>query len=96
MLSKMQQNILFFFACLNFGLTSWKDLWTKVAAMRRKGVIFSIMFILRSMGHALVPSPLKSSTVGIKTFRPQTSPPSHFIPGLFASKIEPGHFAPRL
>ena len=49
----MQHNILFFFACLNFELTISKDLWTKVAAMRRKGDIFSEMFVLRSMGKAI-------------------------------------------
>ena len=27
--------------------------------MRRKGVVFSKMFVLRSMGNELVPSPLK-------------------------------------
>ena len=53
----MQHNILFFFACLNFELTSPKDLWTKVAAMRRKGVVFAKMFVLRCMGNELVPSP---------------------------------------
>ena len=46
----MQHNVLFFFAYLNFELTSLKDLWTKVAAMRRKGVVLS-------MGNELVPSP---------------------------------------
>ena len=55
----MQHNILFFFAYLNFELTSLKDLWTKVAAMRRKGVVFSKMFILKSMGNELVPPPLE-------------------------------------
>ena len=54
----MQHNVLFFFACLNFKLTSSKDLWTIVAAMRRKGVVFSKMFVLRSMGNELVPLPL--------------------------------------
>ena len=54
----MQYNIWFFFACLNFELTSSKDLWTKVDAKRRIGVIFSKMFVLRSMGNELVPSPL--------------------------------------
>ena len=49
---------MFFFACLNFELTGLKDLWTKVAAMRRKCVVFSKMFVLRSMGNELVPSPL--------------------------------------
>ena len=57
-LSKMQYNILFFFACLNFELTSSKDLQTNVTAMRRKGVVFSKMFVLRSMGNEFVPSPL--------------------------------------
>ena len=56
-LSKMKHNILFFFACLNFELTSPKDLWTKVTTMRRKGVVFAKMFVLRSMGNELVPSP---------------------------------------
>ena len=37
----MQHNILFFFACLNFELIRLKDLLTKVAAMRRKCVVFS-------------------------------------------------------
>ena len=50
--------LLFFFACLNFELTRSKDLSTKVAAMHRKGVVFSKMFVLRSMGNELVPSPL--------------------------------------
>ena len=54
----MQHNILFLFAYLNFELTSSKDLKTKVAAMRRKDVVFSKMFVLRSMGNELVPSPL--------------------------------------
>ena len=56
-LSKMQHNILFFFACLNFELTSLKDIWAKVAEMHMKGVVFSKMFVLRSMGNELVPSP---------------------------------------
>ena len=55
----MQHNILFLFAYLNFELTSSKDLSTKVAAMRRKGVLFSKMFVLRSMGNESVPSPRK-------------------------------------
>ena len=55
----MQHNMLFFFACLYFEVTSSKDLQTKVAAMRRKGVVFSKMFVLRSMGNELVPSPLQ-------------------------------------
>ena len=54
----MQRNILFLFAYLNFELPSSKDLQTKVAAMRRKGVVFSKMFVLSSMGNELVPSPL--------------------------------------
>ena len=54
----MQRNILFFFACLNFELISSKDLYTKVAAMRRKCVVFSKMFVLTSMGNELVPSHL--------------------------------------
>ena len=53
----MQHNILFFFACLHFKWTSSKDLWTKVAAVRRKCVVFSKMFVLRSMGNELAPSP---------------------------------------
>ena len=57
-LSKRQNNILFLLAYLNFEFTSSKDLQTKVAAMRRKGVVFSKMFVLRSMGNELVPSPL--------------------------------------
>ena len=59
----MKYNILFLFAYLNFELTSSKDLWTKVAAMRRKGVVFSKMFVLRSMGNELVLSPLISVKV---------------------------------
>ena len=51
----MQHNILFFIDCLNFELTSSKGLWTKVAAMRRKCVVFFKMFVLRSMGNELVP-----------------------------------------
>ena len=35
-LSRMQHNLLFFFAYLNFELSSLNDQWTKVAAMRRK------------------------------------------------------------
>ena len=58
----MQHNILFLFACLNFDLTSSKDLQSTVAAMRRKGVVFSKMFVLRSMGNELVPSPLYGPT----------------------------------
>ena len=54
----MQHNILFLFAYLNLELTRSKDLQSKVAAMRRKGVVFSKMFVLRSMGNELVPSPL--------------------------------------
>ena len=54
----MQYNILFFFACSNFESTSLKDLWFKVAAMHRKGVVFSKMFEFRSMGNELVLSPL--------------------------------------
>ena len=54
----MQHNILFLFAYLNFELTSSKDLKTKVAAMHRKGVVFSKMFVLRSMENELVLSPL--------------------------------------
>ena len=46
----MQHNILFFFACLNFEFYCPNDLQTEVAAMRRKGVVFSKMFVLRSMG----------------------------------------------
>ena len=49
---------MFFFACLNFELTGLKDLWTKVAAICRKGVVFSKMFVLRFMGNELVPSSL--------------------------------------
>ena len=52
----MQHNILFFFACLNFDLTSLKDQWTKVDPMRRKGVVFPKMFVLSSVGNELVPS----------------------------------------
>ena len=52
----MQLNVLFFFACLNFEPTSFKDLLSKVAAMRKRGVVFSKMFALRSMGNELVPS----------------------------------------
>ena len=59
----MKYNILFLFAYLKFELTSSKDLWTKVAAMRRKGVVFSKMFVLRSMGNELVLSPLISVKV---------------------------------
>ena len=36
----MQHYVLFFFAFLNFKLTNSKDLWTKLVAMRRKGVMF--------------------------------------------------------
>ena len=54
----MQQNIMFLFACLNFELTSSKGLKTKVATVRRKGVVFSKIFVLRSMGNELVPPPL--------------------------------------
>ena len=53
----MQHNILFLFAYLNFELTSSKDLQTKVATMRRKGVVFSKMFVMMYMGNELVPSP---------------------------------------
>ena len=34
-----------------------KDLLNRVATMHRKGVVFSKMFVLRSMGNELVPSP---------------------------------------
>ena len=61
----MQHNILFLFAYSNFELTSSKDLYTKVAAMRRKGVVFSKMFVLRSMGNELVPSPLLLLSLGL-------------------------------
>ena len=54
----MQHNILFFFACLNFELTGSKDLQTKVAAIRRKCVVFSKMFVLRSVGNKLLESSL--------------------------------------
>ena len=54
----MQHNI-FVFACLNFELTSSKDLWTRVAAMKRKGLV------LRSMGNELVPSPLVLRAKGV-------------------------------
>ena len=57
----MQHNILFSFAYLNFELTSSKDLKSKVAAMHRKGVVFSKMFVLRSTGNELVPSPHKAN-----------------------------------
>ena len=53
----MQHNILSFFAYLNFESTNLNNLWAKEAAMRRRGV-FSKMFVLRSMGNKLVPSPL--------------------------------------
>ena len=54
----MQHNILFRFAGLNFELTGSNGLWTKIATIRRKYVVFSKMFVLRSMGKELVPSSL--------------------------------------
>ena len=53
----MQHYVLFLFPYLNFELTSLKDLQTTVTAMCRKGVVFSKMFVLRSMENELVPSP---------------------------------------
>ena len=47
-----------FSVCLNFEMTTLKDLWAKVAAVRWKGVVLSKMFVLRSIGNELVPSPL--------------------------------------
>ena len=37
--------------------------------MRRKGVVFSKMFVLRSMGNELVPSPQKSASFASSPFR---------------------------
>ena len=55
----MQHKVqLFSFACLNFELTSLKDQWSEVEAMRRKGVVFSKMFVCRSIKNELVPSSL--------------------------------------
>ena len=50
-LSKVQHKVLFFFACLNFESTNLKDLWSKVDAMHWKGVVFSKMIVLRSIGN---------------------------------------------
>ena len=53
--------VLFFFACLYFKeSTSLKELWSKVAAKCRKGVVFTKIFVLRSTGNELVLSPLLS------------------------------------
>ena len=49
----MQHNILFFVCLSKSESTSLKDLWSKVAPMHRKGVVFSKMFVLRSMGLSL-------------------------------------------
>ena len=48
--------------------------------MRRKGVVFSKMFVLRSMGNELVPSPLISVGSLSGRFAPETLRPRTFRP----------------
>ena len=45
----MQHNILFFVCLSKSESTSLKDLWSYIAPMHRKGVVFSKMFVLRSI-----------------------------------------------
>ena len=60
LLAEMDVELLLLFFLLNLvfeHVRSERDI-IKVAAMHRKGVVFSKMFVLRSMGNELVPSPL--------------------------------------
>ena len=46
--------------------------------MRRKGVVFSKMFVLRSMGNELVPSPLQDAKIRFTdVLHPYSSLPIH-------------------